>query len=284
LRASFILLLSFLIAACSWSHKPLQPLQRETADRDLRAAGKQLSHDPARASELYSAALQKYRDMADIEGEMWSLSGIASSSLASGDSLAYLETRAGMDAIVRDIDPELDYIPLLLDLQTASDQRDWQRVSSLAADKDSWPAPARLRVLAYAIQADSYLGLDRSARVKLALKLLRGQKRKLHRQGSDHALQIARVRYALAYHYLAENNYRQTHKQLAQAIELDRLYGDFDALGYDYWLLAKLNIAEARPAVAKASFMKAQRLFEGSVNSAMLTRVETELKSLDTGE
>jgi len=120
--------------------------------------------------------------------------------------------------------------------------------------------------------------------VKLALKLLRGQKRKLHRQGSDHALQIARVRYALAYHYLAENNYRQTHKQLAQAIELDRLYGDFDALGYDYWLLAKLNIAEARPAVAKASFMKAQRLFEGSVNSAMLTRVETELKSLDTGE
>jgi len=68
LRASFILLLSFLIAACSWSHKPLQPLQRETADRDLRAAGKQLSHDPARASELYSAALQKYRDMADIEG------------------------------------------------------------------------------------------------------------------------------------------------------------------------------------------------------------------------
>jgi hypothetical protein len=222
--------------------------------------------------------------MADMEGELWSLSGIASSSLATGDSLAYLEARAQMEAIIRDVDPKLDYISLLLDLQLASAQSEWQMVSDLAKDKDTWPAVTRLRILAYAIQADTYLGLERSAKVKLTLKLLRSQKRKLHRRGSDHALQIARTRYALAYHYLAEKNFKATGKQLSLAMELDRLYGDFDALGYDLWLLARLNVAQARISTARANLHKAKRLFEGSQNSAMLTRVEAELKSLDKGE
>jgi len=141
-----------------------------------------------------------------------------------------------------------------------------------------------LRILAYAIQAESWLGKDRGAKVKLALKLLRGQKRKLHRQGELHALQIARTRYALAYHYTVEKDYKKAEKQLKTALELDRLYGDFDALGYDYWLLARMFTARGNPAKARARLLKAQRLFEGSANALMLERVKGELQSLDQGE
>lgn len=283
MRHSLILLLCILIAGCSWSHKPLQPLQRESAARALRAAGKQLNSDPARASETYAAALKLYRAMADIEGEMWALSGIAVASLAMRDSLAYLDSWTRMDAIVRDIDPSLDYITLLLELQLASASSDLLKVSELSRDNVNWPAIARLRVLAYSIQAESWLGKDSAFKVKLALKLLREQKRKLHRQGEIHALQIARVRYALAYHYLIDKQYKQAEKQLRQALELDRLYGDFDALGYDYWLLARLNIARGDAHAARAQLLKAQRLFEGSANTVMQTRLQVELKSLESG-
>jgi len=284
LRHSLILILSLLSVACSWSHKPLQPLEREAADRALRTAGTQLYNDPASASGTYLKALKQYRAMADIEGELWALSGIALSSRALQDSVTYLDSRERMDAIVKEISPDRDYIPLLLELQLAAASSDWMHVSELYRDNDSWPVIARLRILAYAIQAESLLGQDRSAHVKLALKLLRGQKRKLHRQGDLHALQIARTRYALAYHYLIETDLNKAEKQLNQALELDRLYGDFDALGYDNWLSARIYMARGQADKARAQLLKAQRLFEGSAHAAMQTRVATELLSLEKGE
>lgn len=279
-----ILMLVLILSACSWSHKPVQPMEREAADRALKAASGQLGVNPAAAIETYRLAMAKYRAMADIEGEMWCLSGIAKASLSVGDSLSYLDAVNGMAFIVSAVEPDLDYIPLLLELQLATASGDLLKVSQLYRDKDCWPVTARLRIMAYAIQADTYLGKEGERKVRQCQKLLRSQKRKLHRRGADHALQIGRARYALAYHYLAQKDFKRAEKNLKLAMEPDRLYSDFDALGYDYWLAAKLELARNRPDEAIANLHKALRLFEGSSNAVMLGSVRQELKSLEKGE
>lgn len=281
MRHSLLILIAILVVGCSWSHKPIQPLEKEAADRALRTAAIHQKHDPARAMELYESALEQYRAQADIEGEMWCLAGIARTS---SDSLCVQEAKDAMIQIVLDIEPDLDHIALMPDLEVAFSDGNWQKVVELAAIRNGWPALARLRILAYRIQAETMLGLDAQADVKQAQKLLKGQKRKLHRSGDSHALQIARVHYALAHHFLAVKDYKNSAGQLKAAMELDRLYGDFDALGYDNWLLARLCLAQGKKPLAKSSLLKALRLFEGHANLAMQSQVQRELKSLQQGE
>lgn len=284
MRNSLIILISLFFLACSWSPKPQQPLEKDNADRSLKSAGLYLASDPARAVEMYEHSRQRYRRMADVEGELWSLFGIAQAAVRMQDAATLDATKDEMRMIVRNVAPQMDHIPLYLDMLILFNAGEYEQIPALTMDNSQWPDTARLRIAALALQAEAFMNKGNRDRQKLVQRLLRSQKKQLHRKGATQALTVAKGHYALAYYYVSRREYANALKHIKNAKELDWLYEDFEALGYDYWLQGQILYKQGKMATAKANLIKAITIFESTDNNAMKTKIEAELSSLDQGE
>lgn len=281
-RLLFMLVMLVVFAACSSPPQLTQSPAKVAADNTLKLAHMLEQKQNLRDAKItYQSAYEQYSNFASFKGKLCSLSGMARVAYLESDDAALREHIDMMEEIVRYGEPDADYIPLLLKLFILQDQKDYSGVREQAKDSYDFPIDARIQILSYKLQADSYLEPGfKSAEYDDLDRLSKRYKRSLKTDFSADPSLLSGAYYALAYQNYKLNDLRKAEKNLGYALDLDYLHENFPGLGYGYWLRAKINLKNKDKSAAVSNFLRAKSVFESLGMTQMLNNVNTELEKI----
>ena len=277
---AFLMLL--LLTACSSPPRLTQSAAKAAADNTLKLAHALEQKQNLKDAYLtYQSAYQQYCWFASFKGKLYSLSGMARIAYLEDDDALLKEKMDMMQEIVRYGEPGTDYIPLLVNLYILQDQKDYQGIREEAKDSYDYPIDARIQILSYKLQADSYLNPGfKSAEYDDLDRLSKRYKRSLKTDFSADPSLLSGAHYALAYQDYKLNDLRKAEKNLEAAIDLDYLHENFPGLGYGYWLKGKICLKNDDKPAAISNFMRAQSIFKSLDMKEMLDNINTELEKI----
>lgn len=278
-RLLFALVTLLALAACSSPPQLTQSPAKVAADNTLKLAHvleqKQNLKD---AKVTYQSAYEQYSSFASFKGKLYSLAGMARVAYLENDDALLQERLDMMEEIVHYGDSGAAYIPLLVNLFILQDQKDYSGVREYATDSYDYPIDARIQILSYKLQADSYLEPGfKSAEYDDLERLSKRYKRSLKTDFSADPSLLSGAYYALAYQNYKLNDLRKADKNLEIALDLDYLHENFPGLGYGYWLRGKINMKNGDKSAAVSDFLRAKSVFESLGMTEMLNNINAEL-------
>ncbi len=281
-RLLLALIMLLLLAACSSPPRITQSPAKAAADNTLKLAHSLEQKQNLKDAYLtYQSAYQQYCRFASFKGKLYSLSGMARIAYLEDDDALLKEKMDMMEELVRYGEPGTDYIPLLVNLYILQDKKDYQSVREEAKDSYDYPIDARIQILSYKLQADSYLNPGfKSAEYDDLDRLSKRYRRSLKTDFSADPSLLSGAYYALAYQDYKLNDLRKAEKSLDAAIDLDFLHENFPGLGYGYWLKGKINLKNDDKPAAISNFMRAQSIFKSLGMKEMLDNINIELEKI----
>lgn len=278
------LLFMLVLAGCSTLKQPTQPQSKINADNTLKLAQDyELQGRYANSIDSYNFALELYRSFADIEGEMYSLSGLARIELAQGDPETAESFRAEMQDLTELVETRHRFILLLYDLHVLHLNKDYAGMSKLAGIEPDMSDTVRMQVLSYAVEADAYLGNPLKDNRNKLKSLCAKHSRKPLKKMLINPQTLSEAYYSLAYASYVETDYQRCLKYLEKSNKLDYLYGNFASLGYGYWLRGKALAGEKEYTEAMSMLLKSQQIFQSYSNFEMIMKLETDMAEISKG-
>lgn len=279
--ASILILLS----ACSSLPKQVQPQEKTNADQMLVYAQQlENQHRYSEAKTAFQSARHQYVLLADSEGLLLSLSGLARVSSLLDDAKGVGQYREQMEDLISMIDKSKGYHLLLLDLQVLHQQRDYAKVSELARLRENFPDEARLQVLTYKIQAESYLNKSDPEEARYLTALFNRYAGRLKARKFNSPELVTNAAYALAYHHYSKTEPFMAKKYLRQAKDIDFRYGLFYNYAFDLWLEAKVALLENDRAKSVSSLYSSLLIFQQFNDTAMVEKINQDLAKLGKEE
>ncbi len=280
-----LLVVILLLTACSTLKQPVQPQGKINADNTLKLAQDyELQGRYANSIDSYNYSLELYRSFADIEGQMYALSGLARIALAQGDGEAAEQYRQEMQDLTDLVETKYRHILLLYDLHVCHVNKDYSKMGELAKVLPGMSDSIRMQVLTYAVEAEAYLrSLEKHNRNELKSLCAKHSRKPLKKRLINPQI-LSEAYYSLAYSYFVEADYKRCLGYLKRSNKLDYIYGNFASLGYGYWLQGKALAGTGDVPGATANFLKAQQIFQSFSNFEMITKLEADMEKLAKGE
>jgi len=276
-------MLAFLIllSACSSLPKQIQPQEKTNADQILVFAQQlELQHRYADALSGYQSARRQYIYLADSEGQLLALSGLARVSAITEDNEKLEYYRAQMQNMIEMIDKSKRYHLLLLELQVLHQQQDYTRMSELARYSEETPELARLQILTYKVQADAYLKKGDEEEFRYLVYLYNRYAKRLKARKFNSPELVTNAAYSLAYHHYTKLEPVTAKRYIRQAKDIDFRYGLFYNYAFDLWLEGNVFKQENSKREAISALYSALLIFQQYDDKAMQEKINQELRTL----
>lgn len=277
-----LLALILAFSACSSPPKLVQAPAKGAADATLKLANTLEMQQKYGDSKLaYRSSIDQYGSFGDVKGQLYSMAGLARIAHFEGREGDLLKLRQKMDFLGTEADPFNNYINLLLELYLQQAKGNYQTVANLAEDSYDYPIDARVQILTYKLQAESYLreGFGAAEYENLS-RLSKRYQRALRTDFTADPSVLSGALYAMAYHKYLAMELQTAAKHANQAKDLDFLHENFPGMAYDLWLLGQIRLRQGEKSRALSDFLRAKMIFERYENVKMIQKCDAEIERI----